>query len=569
MTNKIIPYEKSFASHEKAQYWSDKNDLKPDEVFKSSARKYIFDCNNCNHEFISRLDNIINNKWCGYCANQKLCENINCNICFEKSFASHEKAQYWSNKNELQPTQVFKNSNKKFIFDCECKHEITIALNNNNWCSFCSNPPKQLCSEDNCNTCFEKSFASHEKAQYWSDKNEFKPRNIFKNAYKKYIFNCDKCNHEILISPANITSGNWCAYCANQTLCENINCSTCFNKSFASHEKAQYWSNDKNEFKPIQVFKYTNLKYIFNCNICNHSFENSLNNICSKNQWCPYCAKPCHKLCENNDCNFCFNNSFASHEKSKEFSKKNNLNPRFIFKGSSTKYIFTCNKCHHEYNTIIGNESWCSFCSNKKLCETNNCILCFNKSFASHHKSKYWSDKNELKPIQIFKGTHTKFIFNCNKCNKEFNTSINKITGVNRWCPYCVNKTEQKLYDKLINLYPTLQQQFKVDWCKNINYLPFDFVIPDNKIIIELDGRQHFEQVSNWDDPQKTQENDKYKMKCANDNNYSVIRILQEDVFYDSYDWLSELDNNIKKLIKYDKIQNIYMCQDNEYDIFN
>ena len=58
-------------------------------------------------------------------------------------------------------------------------------------------------------------------------------------------------------------------------------------------------------------------------------------------------------------------------------------------------------------------------------------------------------------------------------------------------------------------------------------------------------------------------------MKCANDNNYSVIRILQEDVFYDSYDWLSELNDNIKNIIKNKKVQNIYMCKDNEYDIFN
>jgi very-short-patch-repair endonuclease len=137
------------------------------------------------------------------------------------------------------------------------------------------------------------------------------------------------------------------------------------------------------------------------------------------------------------------------------------------------------------------------------------------------------------------------------------------------WCPYCVNKTEQKLYDKLSILYPTLQQQFKVDWCKNKTHLPFDFVIPENKIIIELDGRQHFEQVRNWDDPKKTQENDKYKMKCANYNNYSVIRILQEDVFYDSYDWLSELNDNIKDIIKNKKVENIYMCKDNEYDVFN
>ena len=69
--------------------------------------------------------------------------------------------------------------------------------------------------------------------------------------------------------------------------------------------------------------------------------------------------------------------------------------------------------------------------------------------------------------------------------------------------------------------------------------------------------------------PKKTQENDKYKMKCANDNSYSVIRILQEDVFYDTYDWLSQLNDNIIDIIKNKKVQNIYMCKDNEYDIFN
>ena len=58
-------------------------------------------------------------------------------------------------------------------------------------------------------------------------------------------------------------------------------------------------------------------------------------------------------------------------------------------------------------------------------------------------------------------------------------------------------------------------------------------------------------------------------MKCANDNNYSVIRILQEDVFYDTYDWLSQLNDNIKDIIKNKKVQNIFMCKDNEYDIFN
>ena len=115
MTNKIIPYEKSFAFHEKAQYWSDKNELKPNEISKWNKQKFWFNCNTCNHSFESNISNIVNkNVWCSYCANKKLCDNNNCMDCFNKSFASHEKAQYWSNKNELKPRQIFKNSNNNY-----------------------------------------------------------------------------------------------------------------------------------------------------------------------------------------------------------------------------------------------------------------------------------------------------------------------------------------------------------------------------------------------------------------------------------------------------------------------
>ena len=38
-------------------------------------------------------------------------------------------------------------------------------------------------------------------------------------------------------------------------------------------------------------------------------------------------------------------------------------------------------------------------------------------------------------------------------------------------------------------------------------------------------------------------------MKCANDNGFSVIRIIQEDVYYDIGDWLSDLVTSIKKIV--------------------
>jgi hypothetical protein len=58
-------------------------------------------------------------------------------------------------------------------------------------------------------------------------------------------------------------------------------------------------------------------------------------------------------------------------------------------------------------------------------------------------------------------------------------------------------------------------------------------------------------------------------MKCANENGYSMIRIVQEDVFKDKYDWLQELLENINKIVLEKKVQNIYMCKKDEYKYLN
>ena len=60
-----------------------------------------------------------------------------------------------------------------------------------------------------------------------------------------------------------------------------------------------------------------------------------------------------------------------------------------------------------------------------------------------------------------------------------------------------------------------------------------------------------------------------YKMKCANENGYSMIRIVQEDVFKDKYDWLQDLLENINKIVLEKKVQNIYMCKKDEYKYLN
>jgi very-short-patch-repair endonuclease len=311
-------------------------------------------------------------------------------------------------------------------------------------------------------------------------------------------------------------------------------------------------------------------KFWFDCE-CGHQFDSSLLNINQANNWCGYCSNPPKKLCDNENCNSCFEKSFASHEKSMYWSSENEARSREVFKNTDRKtFIFNC-VCGHKINMNLKDISskghWCSYCSHQKLCENKDCTMCFNISFASVERSKYLHDKT-INQRMLFKSTNKKFKFDCNICNKVFSCQLSDITkGV--WCSFCVNKTEQILFDKLKEEYYTLERQFKVDWCKNLKsnrYLPFDFIIEERKIIIELDGEQHFKQVCDWKSPEEQQKNDIYKINCANSNGNSVIRILQKDVQKNKYDWIKEIKSNIKNIIKNKKVQNIFMSKSNEYD---
>ena len=569
--------------------WSTKNgNIQPNDISRRTAEKYYFDCVNptCGHEVITSPDKIFGGNGCPYCCNpvQKLCGNANCNNCFVKSFASHPRAINWIlEKNGIEAKMVSKNSNSKYWLKCfECNHEfysVLTTINKGVWCPFCSN--KELCDNAECNMCLTNSFASNSKAVYWSNKNEFTPRQVFKSCNKKFTFNCDKatCGHEFEVSLCNIAGGKWCPYCGYNKLCDNSNgiiCQICYDKSFASHSKSYMWCDEKNEISKTQVFLNSGIKRWFKCNDCNHHFETVVNLITrtENDKYCPYCSNQI--LCDVETCEICNDKSLASHEKAImwNYEKNNGVKPRDIFKNSNFKYWFNCD-CGHTIEKTpnsINRGCWCPYCCNPpiKLCDDDKCKKCFEKSFASHPKSKFWSDKNTTQPRDVFINNHTKHIFTCSK-KHQFSVALNCINNQNTWCPKCVNKTEGKFYDEIIKIYDDILFQVRFDWCRNSDtnqYLPFDYVLEEQKIIIELDGKQHFTQVKNWASPEDTQKRDKYKMHKANTNGYSVIRILQMDVLYDKYKWIDEIKENIKKIMGDGIIQNIYMCKKNEYSVY-
>tara|TARA_Y100000389_G_scaffold168538_1_gene174253 strand:- start:112 stop:1701 length:1590 start_codon:yes stop_codon:yes gene_type:complete len=509
---------------------------------------------------------------------KKLCNDINCLICFDKSFASSDKAQFFDKdkNNGIEPRFINKQTSNKHWFKCEeCNHlfykQINLIVLHNSWCPYCCIPCQKICNDNNCQICFNKSFASFDKDKVdcWDyNKNKLTPRHVVKNSNKTYWFICNVCNHGFCDSLNHIVSKKkrWCPFCSNHQLCNN-NCQICFNKSFASFDKDKVdcWDCNKNHnILPRDIFLQSNNKHWFVCNICNHSFKQQITVITNMGCWCPYCSNKL--LCNIDTCLSCYDKSFASSNKAHFFDndKNNEVNPRQIYKSSGKKYWFKCNDCNHSFECRLDNiynGKWCPYCANKLLCNNNNCKICFDKSFASSDKVHFFDNDNNNIPRRLFKYSNKKYWFMCYMCNNLFNASLSNVSN-GTWCPLCTNKTEKKLKLWFETNNINIIYQPKYDWCINTETnkkLPFDFVIDGKKLIIELDGRQHFEYVPKFkNNVEYNILRDNYKAKCALENNYSMIRIFQEDVFNDNNQWeiqlkkiLDDHDNEDKLYIKF------------------
>lgn len=75
-------------------------------------------------------------------------------------------------------------------------------------------------------------------------------------------------------------------------------------------------------------------------------------------------------------------------------------------------------------------------------------------------------------------------------------------------------------------------REYKFKDCKNINYLRFDFYLPDYNLLIEYDGRQHFESVDLFggrEGFERRKLNDEIKNKYCIKNGIHLLRISHSE----------------------------------------
>ena len=94
-----------------------------------------------------------------------------------------------------------------------------------------------------------------------------------------------------------------------------------------------------------------------------------------------------------------------------------------------------------------------------------------------------------------------------------------------------------------------------------INY-EYDFIViteDNDKIIIEIDGDQHFKQVQNWSSVLFTQIRDKIKEFLAFKNGYHFLRLNQMDIYYNKNNWEDIIRDFFKYVENNEETEIIYM----------
>lgn len=462
----------------------------------------------------------------------------------------------------------------------------------------CKNTNKRKLCIQKCKTCLGRSFETvwiekrlngknrpvvkFKPSKYWNVElnNGVLPYQVTKNSNQKFWFTFR--GHTFILKLDECTrNNNWCPYMAGKILCSNLKCKSCYKRSYKSCFNSIEWYQEMNgDITPRDVLKNSHTMFYFICHVCSHYYQTGLDRRV-KGDGCPYCNGDaiCSMVNDpeihgSSACKFCFDNSLISHDCAKDITiipgyNPPDFDPRFVRKYSNKEIWFTCSepRCKglgHHFKSKIDNitmgGNWCPFCSSppKRLCENDGpspCKPCFENSLASSNRVDQISKNNDqpINPRQTLKNADMYVIFVCELCNEEFTMHLNNVSSGGQWCPNHVNKTEAKMFLWLKNKYPVeIIKEWRVDFCRNPEtgrHLPYDFYIPSLKLIVEIDGPQHFVQVHNWArTPEETQKLDQYKEIMATIRGITVIRLLQTDVLYDKNDWENHFTNVVDEI---------------------
>ena len=129
--------------------------------------------------------------------------------------------------------------------------------------------------------------------------------------------------------------------------------------------------------------------------------------------------------------------------------------------------------------------------------------------------------------LKDFVNMHSKIPIYCPKHGKFLQSLASHLKG--HGCPSCVQSAgEQRVRESLEMLDVEFVEQACFNKCRNRRPLRFDFYIPSQRLLIEFDGRQHYENSELWggeEELAEIQRRDAIKNRFAERKGYRLLRI--------------------------------------------
>lgn len=213
-------------------------------------------------------------------------------------------------------------------------------------------------------------------------------------------------------------------------------------------------------------------------------------------------------------------------------------------KGKRYEYrCFNCKQFSEIQEEMIGKTINCPICCNnpQKVVMGINDISTTDKWIIPFLK-------NEDDSYKYSRGSNKKVVFKCPSCGYEKEMKLSQFTTYGLSCPKCsdgFSMGSKFMFNILQQLNIDFETEKRFDWCRykyenKIKQGVYDFYLPHQNIIIEMDGKQHKKQGNMFKISLKKQQYiDSQKDKLAKEHGIKVIRIDCE------YTDLKYIKNNI------------------------
>lgn len=156
-----------------------------------------------------------------------------------------------------------------------------------------------------------------------------------------------------------------------------------------------------------------------------------------------------------------------------------------------------------------------------------------------------------------YKNYETTMTFICRK-HGEFETTPHELILTNG-CPHClISKLESEIEDFLNEKGIKYRYNKTFEWLVNEknNKLKCDFFLQDYNVVIECQGRQHFEKVDKFggeDGFNKTISNDAIKFKLCKEHGIDVLYYAEKDSYIYPHKIYKEKEDLLEEIIKHKK----------------